>query len=68
MKLLEDEAFKRGFELGFERGIRIGMEKKEISYVLTIHAKGYSPIQISDLLTMPIARVLEIIEKYGELK
>jgi UDP-N-acetylmuramyl tripeptide synthase len=56
MELLEDEAVQRG------------MEKMEISHVLTIHTKGYTPLQISDLLTIPIARVLEIIEKYGELK
>jgi hypothetical protein len=68
MELLENEAFKRAFKLGFERGIVLGMEKAEISHVLGIHAKCYTPLQISDLLTIPIARVLEIIEKYGEVK
>jgi predicted transposase/invertase (TIGR01784 family) len=53
MELLEDEAEERG------------IEKTKISHVLTIHTKGYTPLQISDLLTMPIARVIEIIEKYG---
>ena len=69
MEILEEEAEERGMERGIEKGMEKGMEKgkieTEIVHVLAIHHKGYSANQISDLLTIPLERVLEIIEKYA---
>jgi predicted transposase/invertase (TIGR01784 family) len=74
MEILEDEAEERGMERGMQKGMQKGLEKglekgkteTEIVHVLTIHHKGYSANQISDLLTIPLERVLEIIEKHAQ--
>jgi predicted transposase/invertase (TIGR01784 family) len=61
MELVEESAEERGWERGMERGI----EDTEIKYVLTFQTKGFSVLEISEMLIMPIDRVQEIIEKYG---
>lgn len=61
MELLADEAEERGME----RGMELGMEKKDTKNILTIHSKGYTPMQISDLLDIPIGKVVDVLQKHG---
>ena len=60
MEILEEEAEKRGMERGLEKGL----EKAEVEHVLMIHSKGYSANQISDLLNIPLDKVITIVSKH----
>ena len=61
MEILEEEAEKRGMERGLEKGL----EKAEVEHVLMIHSKGYSANQISDLLNIPLDKVITIVSKHS---
>ena len=60
MELVEESAEKRGIEKG--------KIEDRIEVVLTLLAKGYTPIQLSDMLNMPLQKVEEIIKKHGKIK
>ena len=68
MELVEEAAEKRGIEIGEEKGFKKGKSEDRIEVVLTLHAKGYTPIQLSDMLNMPLQKVEEIIKKHGKIK
>lgn len=60
-----DESYKRGLEIGKEIGRMSGMSMAEVKHTLMIYRKGYSHLQISDLLNLPIERVLYILNDHG---
>ena len=66
MELVEEHAQTVGREEGRVEGRVEGKEEAEILHVLTVHSKGYSALQISDLLNIPLEKVTEIIEKHGK--
>jgi predicted transposase/invertase (TIGR01784 family) len=79
MEILQDEArergmeqgleqgMKQGIEKGMEKGIEKGMEKATTEYILTLHSKSFSALQISDMLSIPVEKVMFILEKYTHL-
>lgn len=42
-----------------------GMEKRDIHHIINIYKKGYTVTQISDLLTLPVQNVIEILRNHG---
>jgi predicted transposase/invertase (TIGR01784 family) len=57
MEVLADEAEQRGMERG--------MEKRDIENILNIHDQGYTPSQIVNLLSLPIEKVMDVLQNHG---
>lgn len=57
MEIVTDEAEERGFERGKTEG--------KAEAILSIHASGYTPSQISNLLKIPTENVIELLQNHG---
>jgi predicted transposase/invertase (TIGR01784 family) len=58
----------RAVEIGMEKGVEIGMEKKEIETVINAYKKGKNAETISEFLDIPLSKVIIIIENYLKIK
>ena len=48
-----------------EKGEAIGMEKREIKFIMSMHRKGYSLEQIADVAEKDIEEVKTVIERHN---
>ena len=60
-----ETALKEGEEQGIEKGIEQGMEKKEVEFVLNLHANGFQKEEISKLTKISFEKVKEIIKNFA---
>jgi predicted transposase/invertase (TIGR01784 family) len=75
MEILEEEAEKRGMEKGFAKGMEKGMEKgiekgiekgeaeERERNIMRLYLKGLKPLQISELLDIPLDTINGIVLK-----
>jgi predicted transposase YdaD len=57
----KQEGWEKGKQEGWEKGKQEGEYKKAITTVIKMYKKGYSLIEISEIIDLPISKVKEIL-------
>ena len=62
---IERSEIETALKEGEEQGIEKGMEKKEVEFVLNLHANGFQIEEISKLTKISFEKVKEIIKNFA---